>query len=69
MKWNNGMLELLTEYHQVEECHSEPFASCHSERSEESKEAAQGKPREESPPAIAVRRAGQRSFALLRMTP
>ena len=55
------MLELLTEYHQVEECHSE--------RSEESKEAAQGKLREESPPAIAVRRAGQRSFALLRMTP
>jgi len=51
------MLELLTEYHQVEECHSELFASCHSERSEE------------SPPAIAVRRAGQRSFALLRMTP
>ena len=48
------MLELLTEYHQVEECHSEPFASCHSERSEESKEAAQGKLREES----------QRSFAI-----
>ena len=52
MKWNNGMLELLTEYHQVEECHSEPFASCHSEpvlnTGEESKEAAQGKLREES---------------------
>ena len=59
MKWNNGMLELLTEYHQVEECHSEPFASCHSERSKESQEAAQGKLREES----------FRSFALLRMTP
>jgi hypothetical protein len=73
MKWNNGMLELLTEYHQVEECHSEPFASCHSDpvlnTGEESKEAAQGKLREESPPAIAVRQAGQRSFALLRMTP
>ena len=50
MKWNNGMLELLTEYHQVEECHSEPFASCHSDpvlnTGEESKEAAQGKLRE-----------------------
>ena len=46
------MLELLTEYHQDEECHSEPFASCHSEpvlnTGEESKEAAQGKLREES---------------------
>ena len=29
---------------------------------------AQGKLREESLPAIVVRRAGQRSFALLRMT-
>jgi len=65
MKWNNGMLELLTEYHQVEECHSEPVLNT----GEESKEAAQGKLREESPPAIAVRQAGQRSFALLRMTP
>ena len=35
---------------------------------EESKEEAQGKLCEESLPTIVVRRAGQRSFALLRMT-
>jgi hypothetical protein len=57
------------ECHEVEECHSEPIAFCHSERSEESQEAAQGKLREESSPSIAVRRADQRSFAMLRMTP
>ena len=39
---------------EVKECYSEPFAFCHSERSEESQEAAQGKLREES----------QRSFAI-----
>jgi len=41
---------------------------CHPERSEGSRFLAQGKLREESLPAIVVRRAGQRSFALLRMT-
>jgi hypothetical protein len=57
---------------QAKECHSEPFG-CHSDperrEGEESRSLTQGRLHEESPPAIAVRWAGQRSFVLLRMTP
>jgi DNA topoisomerase VI subunit B len=55
-QWKDGMGEKQKVKAEVKECHSEVAKRL--------KNLVQGRLREESPPAIAVRRAGQRSFAI-----